>query len=83
MASDFTGIAVAMGGAACWAAYILLNRVAGQRLPGLQAPAAGTLVSAVFYLPVAAYLLLQVFAGPALLHAVATGIPCFDQRARF
>jgi inner membrane transporter RhtA len=75
--SDFVGIAFGMAGAACWAAYILLNRVAGQRLPGLQAPAAATLISLVFYLPVAAYLLSQgALAGPALLYAVAAGLLC-------
>ncbi|WP_457962578.1 EamA family transporter [Arthrobacter sp. D1-29] len=75
--SDFVGIAIAVAAAVCWAAYILLNRVAGQRLPGLQAPAAGTLVSLVIYLPVAGYLLIQgVFTGPALLYAVAAGVLC-------
>jgi inner membrane transporter RhtA len=75
--SDFVGIAIGMAGAACWAAYILLNRVAGQRLPGLQAPAAATLISLVFYLPVAAYLASKgAFAGPALLYAVIAGLLC-------
>ncbi|AXJ09094.1 DMT family transporter [Arthrobacter sp. PM3] len=76
-ASDLAGIAIAMTGAACWAAYILLNRVAGQRLPGLQAPAAAAIVSLVFYLPVAVYLLMHgAFAGPALLYAAAAGLLC-------
>ncbi|WGM22873.1 EamA family transporter (plasmid) [Paenarthrobacter sp. OM7] len=75
--SDFIGVAVALAAAACWAAYILLNRIAGQRLPGLQAPAAGTLVSLAFYLPVAGYLLGQgVFTAPALLYAIAAGVLC-------
>jgi inner membrane transporter RhtA len=75
--SDFAGIAIGMAGAACWAAYILLNRVAGQRLPGLQAPAAATMVSLVFYLPVAAYLVVQgLLTGPALLYAVIAGLLC-------
>ena len=75
--SDFVGIAIGMAGAAGWAAYILLNRVAGQRLPGLQAPAAATLVSLVFYLPVAAYLASKgAFAGPALLYSVIAGVLC-------
>ncbi|WP_104174486.1 DMT family transporter [Arthrobacter sp. Y81] len=75
--SDFVGIAIGMAGAAGWAAYILLNRVAGQRLPGLQAPAAATLISLVFYLPVAAYLAAQgLFTGPALLYAIVAGLLC-------
>jgi inner membrane transporter RhtA len=75
--SDFTGIGIALAAAACWAAYIVLNRVAGQRLPGLQAPAAATAVSLVFYLPVAAYLLAQgSLAGPALGYSVIAGLLC-------
>jgi inner membrane transporter RhtA len=66
-----------MAAAACWGAYIVLNRVAGQRLPGLQAPAAATAVSLVFYLPVAAYLLTQgSLAGPALGYSVVAGVLC-------
>ena len=42
--------------AGCWASYILLNRLLGARLPGLEAPAAATTVSALVYLPVAAVL---------------------------
>jgi inner membrane transporter RhtA len=75
--SDLAGIGIAMTGAACWAAYIVLNRVAGQRLPGLQAPAVATAVSLVFYLPVASYLLAQgSLAGPALGYSVAAGLLC-------
>lgn len=51
--SDWVGIGLGLAAAACWAAYILLNRVAGQRLPGLQAPATATLLSAAIYVPVA------------------------------
>ena len=40
--SDFLGLALAVLAAECWAAYIVLNRVAGSRLPGLQAPAVAT-----------------------------------------
>ena len=66
-----------MAAAACWAAYIVLNRVAGQRLPGLQAPAAATAVSLVFYLPVATYLVAQgSLSGPALGYSVVAGVLC-------
>lgn len=75
--SDFAGIAIAIAAAACWAAYIVLNRISGQRLPGLQAPAAATTVSLVFYLPAAAYLLAQgSLAGPALGYSIAAGVLC-------
>ena len=40
-ATDFVGVGLALVAAACWASYILLNRLVGTRLPGLQAPAAG------------------------------------------
>lgn len=75
--SDFVGIAIGLTGAACWAAYILLNRVAGHRLPGLQAPAAAAVTSLVFYLPAVVALIQQgAFAGPWLLYAAAAGILC-------
>lgn len=50
--SDYLGIGLALLAAACWAAYILLNRIVGARLPGLQAPAVATSISALLYLPV-------------------------------
>ena len=50
--SDWVGIGLALLAAACWGSYILLNRVVGGRLPGLQAPAAATTISALVYLPV-------------------------------
>ncbi|WP_240987052.1 EamA family transporter [Arthrobacter sp. Soil736] len=75
--SDYLGIGFAAAGAACWAAYIMLNRVVGQRLPGLQGPAVATLVSVVFYLPVAVYLLSAgSLTGPALLLSVLAGVLC-------
>ncbi|MFI5896611.1 EamA family transporter [Actinoplanes sp. NPDC051513] len=50
--SDYLGVGLGLLAAACWAAYIVLNRVAGARLPGLQAPAVATSISALLYLPV-------------------------------
>ena len=38
--TDYAGIGLALLAAACWAGYILVNRVVGARLPGSQGPAA-------------------------------------------
>jgi inner membrane transporter RhtA len=73
--TDFVGVGFALLAAACWASYIMLNRLAGRRLPGLQATAAASGVSALLYLPLAAILLVagQFTAGP-LVYAVAAGV---------
>ncbi|MEU4426513.1 EamA family transporter [Actinoplanes sp. NPDC024001] len=73
--SDWFGIGAGLVAAVCWAAYILLNRLVGARLPGLQAPAAATAVSALLYLPVVLVLAAQGRLGAgALLYAVAAGV---------
>ena len=36
--TDYAGIVLALLAAACWAGYILVNRVVGARLPGAQGP---------------------------------------------
>jgi inner membrane transporter RhtA len=73
--SDYLGIGLGLLAAACWAAYIVLNRVLGRRLTGLQGPALGTAVSALLYLPVAAVLPAQGrLHGMGILYAVAAGL---------
>ena len=73
--TDYLGVALGMLAAACWAAYILLNRLLGKRLPGLQAPAAATSVSAVIYLPVAAVMIINgQLGGLGLLYAAVAGL---------
>lgn len=57
--SDVLGLAIGVAGGACWAAYILLNRVAGARLPGLQAPAVAATLCAIAYAPVLVLLALS------------------------
>ncbi|GIJ46045.1 membrane protein [Virgisporangium aliadipatigenens] len=73
--SDLLGVALALTAACCWAASIVLNGLVGARLPGLQAPAVGTSVSALLYVPVAVFLVLHGRPnGSALLYAVAAGV---------
>jgi inner membrane transporter RhtA len=73
--SDLVGIGIGMLGGACWAAYIVLNRIAGARLPGLQAPALGCALCAVAFLPVLVVLDAQGrLGGTALLQAVTAGV---------
>jgi inner membrane transporter RhtA len=55
--TDYAGIALALLAAACWAGYILVNRVVGARLPGSQGPAAAASVSALLYVPVGIWIL--------------------------
>jgi inner membrane transporter RhtA len=50
--TDYLGIGLALLAAACWASYILLNRLIGQRLPGAQGPAVGACASALMFLPI-------------------------------
>jgi len=74
-ASDYLGIGLGLVAAACWAAYILLNRLLGRRLPGLQGPAAATAVSAALYLPIAVVLVAQErLSGAGLVYAVGAGV---------
>ena len=73
--SDVAGIGCGLLAAGCWAAYIVLNRLAGRRLPGIQAPAVATGLSALAYLPVVALLAAQGrLTGAPLLYAVAAGV---------
>ncbi|MDI6103755.1 EamA family transporter [Actinoplanes sp. NEAU-A12] len=73
--SDWVGIGCGVLAAGCWASYILLNRLLGQRLPGLQATAAATTVAAVLTLPIVVMLIVQGrLTGTALLFAAAAGV---------
>lgn len=73
--SDYAGIGCALLAGACWAGYILLNRVLGARVPGLQATAVATSVSALAYLPVAVTLVAQGrFDAAGLAYAAGAGV---------
>jgi inner membrane transporter RhtA len=73
--TDFVGVGLALVAAACWASYILLNRLVGRRLPGLQATAAASGVSGLVYLPVVVTLVLSgTLTGRALVFAMTAGV---------
>ena len=73
--TDVVGVALALAAAVCWALYIVLNRLVGRRLPGLQGTAAASGVSALFYLPVVvAMLATGRLAHPAVGWALAAGV---------
>jgi inner membrane transporter RhtA len=51
-ATDYAGLGLALLAAACWASYILLNRLIGRRLPGTQGTATAAGLSALVFVPV-------------------------------
>lgn len=71
--TDLLGIGLGLLAAACWAAYILLNRSLGRRLPGLQAIACSSTFTAALWLPVAIWWFV---AHPPTLVAVALATAC-------
>lgn len=73
--TDLIGVASGLFAAACWAAYILLNRTLGTRLPGLQAPAVAACAACVLTTPIVIHLVIDGrFTGAALGAAVAAGV---------
>jgi inner membrane transporter RhtA len=52
--TDHVGVALGLAAAVCWAAYILLNRTVGRRVPGVEGSAAAALVSGLLFVPVGA-----------------------------
>jgi inner membrane transporter RhtA len=75
--TDYAGIFLALLAAACWASYILVNRVVGARLPGAQGPAAAAGLSALLYVPVGIWAIAShPVTGAALGRAAIVGILC-------
>ncbi|MFJ4266432.1 EamA family transporter [Paenarthrobacter nicotinovorans] len=73
--TDFVGIGFGLMAACSWAAYILLNRVVGRRIQGIQGTAAASGVSATLFLPVAVVVFLsRPVDGLAVLCAVGAGV---------
>lgn len=74
-ATDVVGVALGLAAAGCWASYILLNRTAGARLPGLQAPALASALATVLCSPVLVLTALDgELGGWPLVAAVAAGV---------
>jgi inner membrane transporter RhtA len=75
--TDYAGIGLAVLAAACWAGYILVNRVVGARLPGSQGPAAAASLSALLYVPVGIWVLVShPVTVTALGRAATAGLLC-------
>lgn len=66
--TDYLGLGLGLTAAACWAAYILLNRLIGARLPGAQGSGAAAGLSGLLYVPVGIVVFLH---HPPSLRAVA------------
>ena len=75
--TDYAGIGLALLAAACWAGYILVNRMVGARVPGAQGPAAAAGLSALLYVPVGAWILVShPVTWVALGRAATAGLLC-------
>jgi inner membrane transporter RhtA len=75
--TDYFGICLALLAAVCWAAYIMVNRVVGARVPGSQGPAAAAGLSALLYVPVGMWVLASHDVTVlAVGHAASAGILC-------
>lgn len=73
--SDLVGIGLGLAAACCWAAYIVVGRECGRRMPGLQGAAVASTVSALAYLPVLVVLVAEGrLVGAPLWLALATGV---------
>lgn len=73
--TDALGVGLALLAAGCWAAYILLNRVVGQRVDGLQGSAVATGTATLIYLPVLVVLGRNgQLSGRALVLGVSAGV---------
>jgi inner membrane transporter RhtA len=70
--TDYIGIGLGVLAAVCWAAYILLNKTIGRRVPGAQGTAAAAGLSALLYLPVGIWVLSDHTLTPGALGCAAT-----------
>lgn len=70
--TDLLGVGLAALAATCWAAYILLNRTVGARVPGAAGPAVAAVVSGLAFVPVGVVVL--VHADPTLLAVACAAV---------
>ncbi|MGY2079383.1 EamA family transporter [Modestobacter sp. SYSU DS0657] len=70
--TDYVGIGLGLLAAACWAAYILVNRVLGARVPGGAGPATAAAVSALAFVPIGVVALAQHPPTPVALGCAVT-----------
>ncbi|WP_258062031.1 EamA family transporter [Arthrobacter sp. ZGTC412] len=71
--SDLPGIGLGLIAAAAWAAYILLNRTVGRRLPGLRGTATASVLAAAVWSPLAVLWFLN---HPPTLPALGLALVC-------
>src|ERR1700722_17589868 len=75
--TDYPGISLALLAAACWAGYIVTNRVVGGRIKSSQGPAAAACLSALLYVPIGIWVLIShPPTATALGRAASAGILC-------
>ncbi|WP_449278812.1 EamA family transporter [Leucobacter sp. GX24907] len=73
--TDVLGISLALVAAGGWAAYILITRSVGQRLPGLEGTAAASLITGALWVPVGiTWFILHPPTLGAILAALACGV---------
>lgn len=73
--TDYLGLGLGLVAATCWAAYILVNRIIGARIPGAEGPAAAAAVSGLLYIPVGVHVFAHHTLTPtALTCAAAAGL---------
>ncbi|MGW3521354.1 EamA family transporter [Streptomyces hydrogenans] len=79
--TDYAGIALGLLAATSWAAYILLNRTVGARVPGAQGSATAAALSGLLYLPIGIQILTthpvtaQVLACAAVAGLLSSAVP--------
>jgi len=69
--TDWFGIGCGLLAAASWAAYILLNRTIGRRVPGMQGTAVALACSAIMFLPVGIVVFIQ---HPPTIEVIGLGL---------